>query len=76
MRLTLVRNLALTRAVCGKKKPKADTIVVMCESVTGTHRRNELRPRLGEKLEFMAFDPMIQKEVLYKEKKKVRSVRD
>jgi hypothetical protein len=34
------------------------------------------RPRLGDKLEFLAFDPVVQQEVLYKEQKKIRSIQE
>lgn len=79
MFLTTVRNLGLTRILwksSSKKKPKAETILVMCESVASTHRKYEIRPRLGDKLEFLANDPNINREVLYKEKKKVKSIRE
>jgi len=66
MFLTLV-NLAT--------KAKADRIVVLCKSIASGHGRMQIRPRLGEKVEFVDFDPWIQRVVLYKEDKKVRSVR-
>ena len=34
------------------------------------------RGRLADKLEFIAFDPIVQQEVLYKEQKKVRSIQE
>jgi hypothetical protein len=34
------------------------------------------RARLGDKLEFLAFDPVLQQEVLYKEHKKIRSIQE
>ena len=34
------------------------------------------RPRLADKLEFIDWDPSIKQAVLYKEEKKVRSIRD
>ena len=39
-------------------------------------RLNERRGRLADKLEFIAFDPVVQHEVLYKEQKKVRSIQE
>ena len=39
-------------------------------------RYNERRGRLAYKLEFIAFDPVVQQEVLYKEQKKVRSIQE
>ena len=67
MLLTLV-NLA--------KKAKADRIVVICKSVATGHVRHMVRSRLGDKMDFMDLDPLIQRPVLYKEEKKMRSVRD
>jgi len=58
------------------KKAKADRLVVLCSSVASGHKRMKARQRLGEKLEFLDWDPLIQREVLYKEDKKVRSIRD
>ena len=51
-------------------------LVVLCSSVATGHARMKARQRLGEKLEFIDYDPLIQREVLYKEDKKVRSIRD
>ena len=34
------------------------------------------RGRLADKLEFIAFDPVVQQEVLYKEQKKIRSIQE
>ena len=31
---------------------------------------------MADKLEFVAFDPVVQQEVLYKEQKKVRSIQE
>ena len=58
------------------KKAKADRLVVLCKSVASGHGRPKARQRLGEKIEFIDWDPLIQREVLYKEDKKVRSIRD
>ena len=58
------------------KKTKADRLVVLCKSVASGHGRPKARPRLGEKLEFIDWDPLIQRAVLYKEDKKIRSIRD
>jgi len=57
-------------------KAKADRIVVICKSVATGHGRMKIRQRLGDKLEFVELDPLIQRPVLYKEDRKVRSVRD
>jgi len=59
------------------KKAKADRIVVLCKSLAGTgHGRPKARQRLGDKLEFVDFDPIVGKEVLYREESKIRSIRD
>lgn len=57
-------------------KSKAERIVVMCKSVATGHGRMMIRSRLGDKLEFVEFDPQIQRPALYKEEKKIRSVRN
>jgi len=57
-------------------KSKADRVVVLCTSVATGHGRMKIRPRLADKLEFVDLDPTIQRPVLYKEDRKVRSVRD
>ena len=58
------------------KKPKADVVLVSCKSVVSGHFRPMRRARLGDKVEFLAFDPWIQKEVIYREEKKIQSVRE
>lgn len=58
------------------KKAKADRVIVLCKSVATGHGRQKARPRLGDKLEFIDWDPTINKEVLYREDKKIRSLRD
>ena len=55
-------------------KSKAEHIVVRCRSVATGYPINKIRVRLEDKLEFMAYDPLIQKEVLFKEEKKVTIV--
>ena len=59
-----------------KGKTKADVVLVACRSVVSGHFRHMRRARLGDKVEFLAFDPWIQKEVIYREDKKIKSVRD
>ncbi|KAH8249835.1 hypothetical protein KR038_002236, partial [Drosophila bunnanda] len=48
-------------------------IMVVLESVVSGHQYNAFRDRLAEKLEIIRFDPYIQKESLYRERKKIRS---
>ena len=54
------------------KKPKADVIVVGSKSVVSGHFRPMRRARLGDKVEFLAFDPWVQKEVIYRETEKIK----
>lgn len=75
MFLTTALNFSVT-TISLAKKAKADRIVVLCKSVATGHGRPKARSRLSDKLEFIDWDPLIQKEVLYKEEKKVRSIRD
>jgi len=58
------------------KKAKADRIVVLCKSVATGHSRGKARQRLADKLEFIDWDPTINREVLYREEKKIRSLRE
>ena len=59
------------------KKAKADRIVVLCKSLAGTgHGRMKARHRLADKIEYVDYDPIVAQEVLYREERKVRSIRD
>ena len=73
--LTSGLNLSLS-TICLAKKAKADRLVVLCSSVASGHTRMKARQRLGEKLEFIDWDPLLNQEVLYREDKKVKSIRD
>ncbi|KAH8289279.1 large ribosomal subunit protein bL33m [Drosophila kikkawai] len=55
------------------KKVKSKRIMVVLESVVSGHQYNAFRDRLAEKLEIIRFDPYIQQESLYRERKKIRS---
>ncbi|XP_023941670.1 39S ribosomal protein L33, mitochondrial [Bicyclus anynana] len=57
------------------KKTKSKKIMVMMESVVSGHNFNYIRERLADKLELIRFDPFIQRESVYKEKKKIRSIK-
>ncbi|XP_013191556.1 large ribosomal subunit protein bL33m [Amyelois transitella] len=57
------------------KKAKSKTIMVLMESVVSGHKFIAIRERLAEKLELLKFDPYIQHESLYKERKKIRSMK-
>jgi len=59
------------------KKAKADRIVVLCKSGSGSgFGVHKGRQRLGDKLEFLDWDPFVKRVCLFKEEKKVRSIRD
>jgi len=75
MFLTQSLGFSIT-ACCLAKKAKADRIIVLCKSIATGHGRMKARQRLSDKLEFLDWDPTIQQEVLYREEKKVRSIRD
>nr|XP_041633092.1 39S ribosomal protein L33, mitochondrial-like [Drosophila kikkawai] len=54
------------------KKVKSKRIMVVLESAVSGHQFNAFRDRLAEKLEIIRFDPYIQKDSLYRERKKIR----
>ncbi|XP_044259525.1 39S ribosomal protein L33, mitochondrial [Tribolium madens] len=56
------------------KKVKSKRLMVQMESVISGHSFNKIRDRLADKLEVVRFDPYIQQECVYKEKRKVRSI--
>ncbi|EDV91994.1 39S ribosomal protein L33, mitochondrial [Drosophila grimshawi] len=55
------------------KKVKSKRIMVVLESVVSGHKFNAFRERLAEKLEVIRFDPYIQQDSLYRERKRIRS---
>ncbi|EDX01219.1 39S ribosomal protein L33, mitochondrial [Drosophila yakuba] len=55
------------------KKVKSKRIMVVLESVVSGHQYNAFRDRLADKLEIIRFDPYIQQDSLYRERKKIRS---
>ncbi|XP_026498024.1 large ribosomal subunit protein bL33m [Vanessa tameamea] len=57
------------------KKAKSKHIMVLMESVVSGHKFNAIRERLADKLELICYDPRIQHESIYKEKKKIRSLK-
>ena len=63
MQLTLV-NLA----------KKGRTLLVMVKSTASNHTMLMLRDKSVEKYEFVRFDPIIERNVLYKEQKKLRTI--
>ncbi|XP_045499918.1 39S ribosomal protein L33, mitochondrial [Colias croceus] len=57
------------------KKAKSKHIMVLMESVVSGHKFNAVRERLADKLEVLRYDPYIQHESLYKERKKIKSIK-
>ncbi|CAK1583064.1 unnamed protein product [Parnassius mnemosyne] len=57
------------------KKAKSKYIMVLMESAVSGHKFNAIRERLADKLELLRYDPYIQHESLYKERKKIRSIK-
>lgn len=58
-----------------RAKAKSKNVLVMCESLASGHRVNLLRERNADKMEFIRYDPWINEESLYKEVKKLKSVK-
>ncbi|XP_075727143.1 mitochondrial ribosomal protein L33 [Rhipicephalus microplus] len=56
-------------------KVKAKFILVLMESIVSKHKFVQMRARLDDKLELWKFDPYIQKYSIYKEVKKVKSLK-
>ncbi|XP_063385441.1 large ribosomal subunit protein bL33m [Cydia fagiglandana] len=57
------------------KKAKSKHIMVLMESMVSGHKFNAIRERLADKLELIRFDPYIRQLSLYKERKKIRSIK-
>ncbi|XP_063988418.1 large ribosomal subunit protein bL33m [Diachasmimorpha longicaudata] len=64
----------ITSLLCAK--PKSKFVLVLCESMVSGHKVNLVRERLGDKMEFMQFDPYAQVIAYYKELKKIRSIKN
>ncbi|XP_032665809.1 39S ribosomal protein L33, mitochondrial-like [Odontomachus brunneus] len=56
-------------------KPKSKNIMVLVESVVTGHKIIRIRERIADKLEFLHFDPYVQCKVLYRELKRIRSMK-
>ncbi|GFO03822.1 39S ribosomal protein l33, mitochondrial [Plakobranchus ocellatus] len=70
------KKIAAARGKARQEKEAEEVIVVMLESLAGTgHRLFRQRPKVGEKLEFLYRDPFVQEKVLYREVKKVKTIR-
>ncbi|CAD7087664.1 unnamed protein product [Hermetia illucens] len=57
------------------KKVKSKKVMVLMESVVSGHQFNLIRERLADKIEVIRFDPYIQKESIYRERKRIRSMK-
>ncbi|TMW48160.1 hypothetical protein DOY81_006760 [Sarcophaga bullata] len=55
------------------KKVKSKRIMVVVESVVSGHKFNTVRERLADKIEVVRFDPYIQRDSVYRERKRIRS---
>ncbi|XP_037935994.1 39S ribosomal protein L33, mitochondrial [Teleopsis dalmanni] len=55
------------------KKVKSKRVMVLMESVVSNHQFTAMRDRLADKLELIRFDPYIQQESLYRERRRIRS---
>ena len=55
------------------KKQKSDATYVRLKSVVSGYTIPARRHRLGDKMETLAFDPIVQQEVLFREDKKVKT---
>ncbi|XP_065365923.1 large ribosomal subunit protein bL33m [Calliphora vicina] len=55
------------------KKVKSKRIMVVVESVVTGHKFNTVRDRLADKIELVRFDPFIQQDCVYRERKRIRS---
>lgn len=57
------------------KKAKSKLIMVLMESAVSGHKKIKIRERLADKLEVIAFDPYIRQMSVYREQKKIRSLK-
>ncbi|CAG0891858.1 unnamed protein product [Darwinula stevensoni] len=69
----LPQKMRLTQVLL--KKAKAKNVLVFIESTVSGHRYTRVKERLADKVEAILYDPWVQKEVVYKEVKKVRSLK-
>ncbi|KAL6430325.1 hypothetical protein ACFW04_007792 [Cataglyphis niger] len=57
------------------KKTKSKHILVLTESLISGHQLVRIRERLADKLEFIYYDPLVRLKAVYREKKKIRSLK-
>ncbi|KAK0168256.1 hypothetical protein PV327_002080 [Microctonus hyperodae] len=58
------------------KKAKSKHILVLVESMVTGHHKNLVRERLADKMEFIGYDPLVGADVLFRERKKLRSIKN
>lgn len=56
-------------------KAKSKFILVLLESIVSKHKVVQKRARLDDKIELWKFDPYVQQFSIYKEVKKVKSLK-
>lgn len=57
------------------KKAKSKMVMVLMESAVSGHKFTAIRERLVDKLEVIRFDPYIRAQSVYRERKKIRSIK-
>ncbi|KAI3388475.1 hypothetical protein SNEBB_002618 [Seison nebaliae] len=62
-------------SLCRHARKKGRVILVECESYLTGHKIEKLRDRLGDKLEFVQKDPLMNELSLYRETKKIKTIR-
>lgn len=55
---------------------KHKNVLVLVKSVVSGHTRHYTRPRMADKVERFMFDPLLQRQVLYKESEKLKGVKN
>lgn len=76
LRFATSLSLLARRKGKAEKKVKAALVLVECKSVLSSHNVSRIRPRLDDKLEFIHYDPFVQRLALYKEEKKLKSCKN
>jgi len=55
---------------------KGKYVVVLLRSLAGSgHKHIVKRPRLSDPVEMIKFDPLVQQQVLYREEKKIKTLK-
>lgn len=62
----------LTRALLAAATQKYSLVVI--QSTVSGHKYEVVREKKSEKLELICFDPLIRKEVVYKETRRIKGV--